>query len=167
VGWALIASPLGVHPVEQALSGSAPGRIVATGLPSGPFSLWAGPVPVGSVRFHQARAIFSGENAPTGEILALGWLWLPWPHVDRVPIIPTGNNTVDNWSFPEATHARRDGRNLYLTGTRATPTGKLGTDVRAIEFGLSPSWITWAGWLVIVFQLFWRRGRPPEDRESY
>jgi hypothetical protein len=126
--------------------------VLATGVPSGPFAVSAGGIPVADTWFAaDDRAYLNGESDyADSDLVAWSFAWVPWPHVDRAEIIGLGGNVIDFW-FDDEVQVRRDGRDLLVSGDRHDPESNgERAEVRAIGVARTESDLTVFGWLVAI-----------------
>jgi hypothetical protein len=138
-----------------------PGRLVATGVPSGPYLVNAGPVPLGATAITAAdKHYINGESDyPSHDLVAWSVTWFPWPHLDRTTVIGLGG-TIDRWEYPSAIETRRDGSTLVLKSARYDPSAQtMRPEIRSLGIWPSLSLVTWIGWLAITLAWMLRTSR--------
>jgi hypothetical protein len=152
VCWALVASPLVVRDTSGGFTSRPPGRVLATGVPSGPFAVSAGDIAVAATWFAaDDRAYLNGESDyADSDLVAWSFTWVPWPHVDRSEIIGLGGNVIDFW-FDDEVQVRRDGDDLLVSGDRHDPeSSSERPEVRAIGLDRTESDLTVFGWFLVL-----------------
>ena len=168
--WAVIACPFAIGPGDYTDSSgdyvatAVPLGPPGTGVPSGPFRVDLGPVPVGEAWFTTPEKHYiNGEMGdPSEDLVAWSIAWLPWPHVDRAKVgALNGNGT---WQKPVELY--RDGHPLVLTARRFLST-RFVFESRQFGLGWSRSWLSWLGWVLIVAaasRRVWQARAKPEPR---
>ena len=147
--WAVIASPVTIGPRGYtSYGGTTVGSVGPYSSSEGPFAIYAGPIPAGTTWLTTPKkgSIGGGESGdPTADLVTWSISWLPWPHVDRVKVGALSG--TGDWQIP--VEVLRDGHRLALASERFLGPGRQ-QEARAVGLGLSSSWVTWLGWVILI-----------------
>jgi hypothetical protein len=163
IAWAFIASPLVITQAPRGFllrsSNLPPGELLGKGVPSGPYAVYGGGVPLGLARFAKAsRNYINGEGSyADANLVAWSVTLLPWPHIDRTRIIGLGGNVIDYWALPDSIEVRRINHELVISGKRYPPgINETYPELRALVWARTRSAITVAGWLLLALAIGYR-----------
>lgn len=154
--WAFVASPLVITQDDRGFAtrfpNAVPGEQIGQGVPSGPYAMNAGSVPVGLTKLSASpRFCLNGESSdPDSMLVAWTVTALPWPHIDRTRIIGLGGNFIDQWVYPERVVVHRDDHQLLVSGKRTDQAGAELPEVRALVWAPTHSAITVLGWTLLL-----------------